>query len=272
MKYDRLIFFGDSFTAGDELADYIFIGKSVEETNKIKESCPIAVFYGANKLNKEEVLQKNKELVWGKKLADKLGVKYLNCAMGGTGVFEHYWNILKIRNEFTEKDIVIVGVTRPNRVLFFCKESLRPKTLMMGNFNNVSGSLEGKLSGFYDYYNDWNLNIKILLKYVNIIHTLRSLNVKFYIAQLWEPKYLTRIVEEIRKRESTAPEVIEVVEYCLNEIELHTLKCDSLISIACADGYHEGQRHGYGHCLEKHHDLYADRVAEFFNEEGLKFV
>ena len=137
MKLDgktRLISFGCSFTSGAELIDHELLGISFDECNKIKqqwssERKPLYEFeeyvVRTAKISIEEYVNMGSKRSYAAKLADKLGLEHVNCAVPGAAVDHMTLNLFQ--GHYTQKlnpktDLIFLGLTTPHRYLTFSPE------------------------------------------------------------------------------------------------------------------------------------------------------
>lgn len=117
MKIDRIIAYGCSLTAGDELGDEYFFGPGIEEMKK-KYFCDVEKCYG----DKWEELKKyNRTISWPNYVAEKLGVECVNRAQSGSNLGNVIFKILDdyYSNKITENDLILVGLSSPGRFFYF---------------------------------------------------------------------------------------------------------------------------------------------------------
>lgn len=137
-SFDRIVAYGCSYTAGDELLDHEVMGISFEECNRLKnlsnKTKPKAVhenpyrdFY--KKLPKiilDKIEITNRQASWAGQLAKKLNKPFLNRAKGGSGIDEILFNIVSDRtsNAISDNDLVVVGLTYPERIIHITDDQI----------------------------------------------------------------------------------------------------------------------------------------------------
>jgi hypothetical protein len=179
MKKDikRILAYGCSYTAGDEIMDHVILGITFEECNQWKRDYlnkgKSTVAYTSKfkedfNIRWDDPLHKNSS--WAAQLAKLSNLPFENRAMNGSGLDEQY---LKIHNDYTnglilETDVVLVGLTSMNRMIDFrLKEKIT--TLISKNIpNDVSSKL------LLDICNDDYL----VFHYFKNLSLLNSLNSK----------------------------------------------------------------------------------------------
>lgn len=119
MKYTRIISYGCSFTAGQELADALVLGIPEDELDEMKKTIP------GNRA--DELLYKGKRvecdklghsMAWPNHVGKRFNLPVLNQARYGTSLL---WSIFSIERDYLsgliqESDLVLLGVTSPGRV------------------------------------------------------------------------------------------------------------------------------------------------------------
>lgn len=161
-KYKRIVAYGCSFTAGDELPDAQILGISEDEIDTLKRSgISRRDLYGKYD---PEIIKLGKTLSWVRWLSDRYGVDYSNRAQGGGSLPQMVFRIerdLRIGN-IREDDLVLVGLTSMYRWFQFDNK---------GNEHSwvLSYSLD-KTAKFNDalvnyYVNDYNI---VWLYYYNL--------------------------------------------------------------------------------------------------------
>lgn len=156
-NFNRILAYGCSYTAGDEIMDHIVMGVSFEECNQWKrdylKNKTASLSYTAKfkqdfNIKWDDPLHRNSS--WAAQLAELLDLSFENRAMNGSGIDEQY---LKIYSDYSQglildNDLVLVGLTSMNRMIDFrLKEKIT--TLISKNIPNDVGS---KL--YLDMYND----------------------------------------------------------------------------------------------------------------------
>ena len=107
-KYKRLVVYGCSFTAGDELADALVLGMTEDEVDLLKRSgMSRQELYG--KLH-NECIRAGKTLTWARWLADHYNVPYSNRARGGGSLQQMVYRIERdYHNGITHEDDLVIA-------------------------------------------------------------------------------------------------------------------------------------------------------------------
>jgi hypothetical protein len=176
-KINRIVAYGCSYTAGDEIMDHIVMGITFEECNQWKRdylnkgSASLAYtskFKTDFKIRWDDPLHRASS--WAGQLANLMNLPFENRATNGSGLDQQY---LKIYSDYEnglilDSDLVLVGLTTMNRMIDFrLKEKVA--TLISKNIPNDLGS---KL--LLELYND----DCIVFQYFKTLSLLNSLSSK----------------------------------------------------------------------------------------------
>ena len=119
---DRIIAYGCSFTAGDEIVDHLLLNLSFKEVNKLKKNYSNQVeFY--KKFDIEFPNDLMRQSSWAGQLAKLLNKPFISKAYPGFSISQSYFQIYNDwkNNLITNKDLVLVGLTGPSRLVWFNK-------------------------------------------------------------------------------------------------------------------------------------------------------
>jgi len=171
-KYDRLITYGCSWTAGCEINDHKIFGKTFHEMQYEKLHCKdIEEFHNKKTENGDtywSVIKKNEDLnrnrAWGYHLAQKLSLKFLNRAKGGSGIdFSLFSMIFDTQNgTIKNTDLIIVGLTTPTR-LFLWNDNHKIENRILGV------NLDKKIDKLMHYL--WSDN-NLIFSYLNTLSSI----------------------------------------------------------------------------------------------------
>ena len=120
---DRVIAYGCSFTAGDEIVDHLLLNVSFDEVNKIKKNYSNQVeFYEKLSIEFPNDIMRNNS--WAGQLAKLLNKPFINKAYPGYSIAQSYFQIYSDwKNNFiTNKDLILLGLTDPSRIVWFNEE------------------------------------------------------------------------------------------------------------------------------------------------------
>ena len=142
IKFNRIIAYGCSHTAGSELADHLFWERpvTVNELDKIKRTFknPTEFYQKYPMTGYSEVIEIQSKKSWAGKVAEKFGVPILNRGLPGSSMQGIIYSIEKDRFEghITDNDLILIGATSMDRWMYFEKEERygwpHPATPIMG--------------------------------------------------------------------------------------------------------------------------------------------
>jgi hypothetical protein len=162
---NRIVFYGCSFTAGSELADQeLMPNLSKEEIDKLKIEEQY-LFY--ERFDRNIFYRLENEKSWSRWFSDELNLPWVNRAMRGSSMGQIIFDIEKDINnkEILDTDLVIVGITSPERICLFNDHGAFTQII---HANNQSWDKKFKedfiLNIFNDEYNlfNWYKDIKYL--------------------------------------------------------------------------------------------------------------
>ena len=180
ITFNRIVAYGDSYTAGDELMDHVFMNISFEDCNRIKrEYIRDGMTLDAKSRFREKynISIADKELncnhSWAAYLAKHLNVSFVNKGVPGSSIDQIYFTIYNdlLTGQISETDLVLVGLSTPFRVIDFRNEKV--KTLLPNHLdkNDVENNL------FIDLFTD----DFAMFHYFKTVQLLCNLNSKINI-------------------------------------------------------------------------------------------
>jgi len=135
VEFEKIVAFGCSFTAGYETRDHIFLNISESELDQMKrernETNGYNFYYelDLNYDSWEKLCDYNKEGSYVKFLADKFSVSWENFAEPGSSLEFSIWKLEEyLSNNKHSNDLIIVGITCPNRLLYLTDHGKNNKT------------------------------------------------------------------------------------------------------------------------------------------------
>jgi len=172
IKFDRIVAYGCSFTAGTELAEFLVSPSTpIEEIDKIKRrdfaGLPKKFPHYTGVFN-DDIQAIGRNLSWAKQIANNLKVGFVNKAFPGHGVQNMVYGIEKdLKNGFlTETDLIVVGITSADRWMFFEKDGNAQRVLFSYSHMWPSKQLHEDFVTYIanDYFNSyqWYNSIKYL--------------------------------------------------------------------------------------------------------------
>ena len=198
-KINRILAYGCSYTAGDEIMDHIKMGISFEECNRIKQRYQVDYGQGYDiaKFRIEfNILRDNPLHIrnsWAAILAKQLQVSFENRAVNGSGLDEHYFTIYNdyISGKIKDTDLVLVGLTSIDRIIDFRLDRPMPHniSLISGLIPKDEGSrllVELRNDDFLVFY------------YFKTIHLLHCLSSKINLMmqpmrKMWTMPYINNL-------------------------------------------------------------------------------
>lgn len=172
LSFDRIIVYGCSYTAGDELLDAEWFDLAEKDIDILKKeeggNSNLFNFYKKYKNKKycsdhtlfdidgnwlfHEAYERQKNQTWSRWLADKFGVPCVNRALGGASVEYclYSFNTDVILGNITPTDLVLFAITSPHR-WFYINSQGYPQRCLMGFVDNCWPSK--------NFYNEYLLHI-----------------------------------------------------------------------------------------------------------------
>jgi len=191
-SFDRIVAYGCSYTAGDELLDHEVLGISFEECNKLKNNSdkeyPGKFYKSFSKYYRDKLEATNNQASWAGQLAKKLNKPFLNRAIGGSSIDENLYNMISDRSSkvISDRDLIVVGLTFPERIIHITDE--QTITLHLGHPHRWP-SIDTHKAGI----ELWNINNTLFNYYKSIfIMTKLGLNIRL------QPICLTKL-DDINK-------------------------------------------------------------------------
>lgn len=173
---NRIIAYGCSYTAGDEIMDHVVMGVSFEECNQWKldylKNRSRSTHY-TGKFKQDFNIAWNdplhKKSSWAGQLANLMNLSFENRATNGSGLDEQYF---RMYNDYTQglildTDLVVVGLTSMNRIIDF-RSADKVTTLIS---NDIPDDIGSKL--LLDIYND-DYAVFHYFRTLNSFNSLRS--------------------------------------------------------------------------------------------------
>lgn len=126
--FKRLVAYGCSLTAGDELSDHLCLGIDFETCNDLKRKQGTPDKWEQSRhegrrvieyLRRNDFREKNKELSYVGKLANLLGIECVNNAKPGNAIAHMYYEFVRdfLDDKIKKDDLVLIGCTLIPRYL-----------------------------------------------------------------------------------------------------------------------------------------------------------
>jgi hypothetical protein len=174
MKYNRLVAYGCSHTAGSETQDEDY----VPDADNIKKNIGISKFM----LQYHKVIGDNingyadagKRRSYVKHLADKLGLPYSNRADSGSSLAQQIYRLEQdlANNNILDSDLIIIGITSKDRLLTFLPTG--PRSTLLSSPQNYPEFLKGHEQAFLEHFNDQTITFYNLMLFQYLLNLARE--------------------------------------------------------------------------------------------------
>ena len=245
-SFDRIIAYGCSYTAGEELLDHEVLGISFEECNRLKnlsnKEDPSSFYKTLSKIVMDKIEITNQHASWAGQLAKKLNKPLVNRAKGGSGIDEILFNIVADRTSkvISDKDLVVVGLTYPERIIHITDNQII--TLHLGHPHRWPSRDEHKAT-----VQLWN-NSNTLFNYYKSLFILTKLGLNIKLQPICMPTLDT--VNKKLRDQVIIPLTNEISDYMFFTTE--TLNLD--FPYKC----------GFGHVAVEAHIELADKLYKHY--------
>lgn len=267
--YKRIISYGCSFTAGDELGDSEILGWSEDELeiyakkNKIPSS--VQLFHDYLKLDSsvvKNIYDYNKTLSWPNYVAKYFNVPLLNRAKGG-GTNEwmiHQYMKDKKSGLIDKTDLILFGLTSPMRWFQFTNEGEELFGVFLQHWPGVSDELQTCLSkhwlNVYNLANSFSKNIQFISNESDI----NGNRIKMCHAFMHPGTFRAWFKDELTESEKKLQLFNSIMEMYDRHNILQPNEC-----IANLTHFYESDDRKYqtfGHPVRKYHELYANLIIQ----------
>ena len=182
-NFNKIIAYGCSFTAGQELGDAEILGKTHDEVDRLKAEYGLGdkayrkVYGGLAR----EAEAHGKTLAWPSQLAKKVNIPCSNRAVNGSNISNVMFRIQKDMHEgsIKENDLILVGITSPNR-FFYLTENVNEVNQVF-NFRETWGDPKLYDALMVDYVNDVNL----IYQYIRDLKFLDDMATKYFNGRMF---------------------------------------------------------------------------------------
>ena len=266
-KYKRIVAYGCSFTAGDELADSLVLGLPEEEIDLLKRSGISRNDLYGNLYS--ECIRIGKNLSWVRWLADRYNVPYSNRAHPGGSIQQMVYRIERdYYNGLTnDDDLVIVGLTSLYRWFQFDDTGQERAWVLTSEYPDIA-EFNQKLVEYYAnpqnvlWYYQLHLNYMQMLadkrKNIFAVHAISPFSVevisRIHPTQQWnnaDPKAFKS--DFLKTIDSFKYPFILNHDYGMGKLYAHLPK--------------EEATHGYGHPKLKYQKEFANIIADWIAEK-----
>ena len=218
-SFNRVIAYGCSLTAGDELMDHVFMNMSFEKCNSIKRQFILdsnkRIDAGFKFRRTYNIKTADKELncnhSWAAYLAKHLNLPFENRAKSGSSIDQVYFTIYHdlLSSSISNTDLILVGLPPQYRIIDFRNPQ---KVLSLSNLHLDKDNLEHKLlidmfnddSAFFHYFKTVELlcNLKINIRIQPMISDMvpnssyKINHTKDYINSVWNNSVKNMLLSE----------------------------------------------------------------------------
>lgn len=259
-KYKRILAYGCSFTAGDELGDGLALGMSDEEVDSLKRSgITRRELYGNDKIE-AKAAKIGKDLSWVRWLSEKYSVPYSNRAVAGGSIQQM---VFRIERDFRtglidDDDLVLVGITSMYRWFQF-HEIGKEMTWVFGHPIKTTSKFNSIL--IENYVNDYNILwfYHMHLNYLEMLSKEKT-NIKLFhaLAPFSTEKHFNM---EVEKLESSFRKTIDSFKFtCFLNFDKGLAELYSHIPP-------EEATHGWGHPKLKYQKEFANLLHAWIEEK-----
>lgn len=259
MKFDRIVAYGCSYTAGQELGDAIILGKTHEEVDEYKRNNGIHCIKGVygDEKTRAKCTELSSKLSWPNYIAEKLNIPCLNRAELGTSVNEFIFNIERdiAKNVLRDTDLILVGLTTPTRFSWIT-DSGKMVTRFICDDRRWTYNIELNNALLDTWATDCNLVWEYFkhMKYLDMLSKLLGGRLKM----LTPVDSLVKIKSELSgyKNVDWLDLDRDIEHVLLPHLDMHKLEPKNL-------------RHGWGHPTVEIHKIYADAVLSVLIKQGI---
>jgi hypothetical protein len=248
MKYNRIVSYGCSFTAGQELGDAQVLGIPEDELDKFKQT---VIGSRADELvykgRREECDAVGHKLAWPNYIGAALGIPVLNQARFGTSVEASIFSIERDIETglIRDNDLILVGITSPGRFSW-----------VDGTGHHITQIFDDRDCWFDKNLHDalarhWLSEENVIWNYLHHIRYLDYLSDKLdgRLKMTMAVFPLRNILKEYSRVKKTLP-------------WLYDLKFSNLLLPNQSISNPEGYRHGWRHPKIESHKKYAKTIYD----------
>jgi hypothetical protein len=259
IKFDRIVAYGCSYTGGSELADYLYdplIPIQELDNRKRKEKSNFYDNYLVNcKVNTDNDIKSiEKNLSWAAHLANEFEVAFVNRARPGNSHANSVYDIERdLKSGFlTNLDFIIIGITSPDRWLFFDDN---------GNCNRAL-YVDDTLWPSKELYNEFIKNISN--DYFNMYHWFTSIKYLDMLSDRLGGRLMQQYVHHTYKdyRDWTSKKLNRNFIEILDEINSFKSILDHDYSIGKLVNWNSNDIHGFYHPKIKFHKQFANHITK----------
>jgi hypothetical protein len=268
-SYERIVAYGCSITAGEELSTLKILNMSYHEVkeiikkNNLKYNGDLLDFLKIDNITRDKIRESNAKLSWPNYIGEYFGIDTVNRAIGGSSLKSVLYYISKdyYYKKILPTDLVLVGVTSPTRWFQFAE-----------NGHHIHGIVGANWVARYDkYYKD------ILEKYYFNYYTmfnehsmlLNSLaTLSFYHKNQIKLTTVLQGLDEFQHviDESNDDQLKEFYKFCINQYSKENF-LNSKFKIM--DHSNIENLCPFSHPSLESHKLFADSIIKDINQKLL---
>lgn len=258
----RIVAYGCSYTAGQELADAIILNKTHDEIDAYKRKHGIHCIDGVygSKENLSACDKLSSELAWPNYIAERFGIPCINRAEKGTSVNEFIFNIERdlITGKIEPTDLILVGLTSPVRFSWVTKFGH-----MMTKFvGDERWTYNSELN--YALLDTWATDCNLIWEYFKHARHLDLLS-----SCMGGRLKTVMTVQSIESIKIALPDYKHRLPW-IDSLKLHNLLSPELsLSNFIEDGKWDEQTHGWGHPKVEVHERYAAHIYDQLISAGV---
>lgn len=250
----RIVSFGCSFTAGDELLDHLLS----EKFYNLKFKCSsYPEWYDCVRKDKVEyqklqiLREKAAKITYGKKLADMLGADFLNLALSGNSNQHILFQLEEFyQTQFQKGDFILIGLAYPSRILEFDQKNDSRKY-------NLLQYIESR--DIVEFHN----NERIIFDHIRDLMCMDFMKRNYFdnhlrIAKMWSRKLIFNdfFLDEYPNNDSK-----RIFNKSLFDIYESPLFAKTEIAFISLDST---KRLPFGHLPEELHQEFAEQLYKYF--------
>lgn len=257
--YKRIISYGCSITAGDELGDARVLGMTdgqLAEFVRTKRITSSSHLYGELKVTDEmrmRIRDVNGELSWPNYITKHFKVPILNRSISGSSLSSATNEILKdLHNSvINDDDLILVGITGPGRWFQYNEDGKTGGGVVGWGWHDTPQDYQTQLET--NYFNKYNLFYTHFKEIAFISNLSDRLNGRIQLCYChYGPWYLEHIFYKELKKEKFA----KFYDFCYNICPPHNF-LDTRQALAEMVEI-TAKRHPFGHPTVKYHKDFAD--------------
>lgn len=163
MKFNRLVAYGCSHTSGAETIDEEWYPGAEQIKIKNGPHYFYELLFKSKNLNFHDYDNLSKKNSWANQLADRFNIPCLNNSVSGNSFQKMYWELERDLSNGTilDTDIIFVGITSPDRVLYFTNDS--PVTLHLGYPDRWPRDIQRSAGGVIDFFSNEQIKLQFLV-------------------------------------------------------------------------------------------------------------